>query len=445
MRNILRSPIRSGAIVLILAISIGLILAMLAAQTSVNAKIAEVKATTATEITVNPAGIRGGMGGGDPLTAEQAKIIANTANVSKTASTLTDQLGTEDTNLTPSLELGSFGKRMQRFETREDSPSSQVSGGTSSDSTPATPQKAPTPRTTVTGTTDPATTVPSSKLTSGTMIDGNSSEQVALVGKTLAEKNNLTIGSTFTMYGQTITIKGIFSLDNAFLDSGILLPLATLQTLTAQPGSVSSITVTANSSDNVAGVVAALKTSLGDKADVTSQQEQAANSLQPLEAIAGLASSGVVGAAIAASVIVLVSMIMIVRERRREIGVIKAIGGTNRSVITQFITEAVTLTLISTIIGFGLGVAASGPLTQSLVTSGETNTASQGPKQVTRGGGFPGSITQLNANLTSITSTLTPQVFAGSLGIIVLIAIVGSAAPAWAISRVRPAEVLRTE
>src|SRR6478735_8814521 len=112
MRSALRSPMRSGAIVLILAISIGLILAMLVARTSVNNKIAEVKASTATQITINPAGIMGGMGGGDPLTADQVKTIQNTAHVASVSSVLTDQLGTTDTNLTPSLELGNFGKRM---------------------------------------------------------------------------------------------------------------------------------------------------------------------------------------------------------------------------------------------------------------------------------------------------------------------------------------------
>jgi putative ABC transport system permease protein len=446
MRSALRSPMRSGAIILILAISIGLILAMLVARTSVNNKIAEVKASTATQITINPAGIMGGMGGGDPLTADQVKTIKNTAHVASVTSVLTDQLGTTDTNLTPSLELGNFGKRMMRFE------SSGGSGNTaptteSSDSS-ATPKEAPKPRTSVTGTTTPSTTVPADKLTSGAMIDGNSSDNIALVGKTLAEKNNLSVGSTFTAYGKTITVKGIYSTGNAFEDSGIVMPLATLQTLTTQPGAVTNVTATADSSENVASTVTALKTALGDKADITSQQEQAASSLQPLESIASLALAGVIGATIAGAVIILLSMIMIVRERRREIGVIKAIGGTNAKVITQFITEALTLTVIAGVIGLGLGVAVSGPMTQSLVSNSDSSNSQtpsstggrtvrlEGPRSV---GG------QLNENLKSVTSTLTPQVFAGSIGIVLLIAIIGSAVPAWAIARIRPAEVLRTE
>jgi putative ABC transport system permease protein len=424
-----------------LAISIGLILAMLVARSSVNAKINEVKSTTATEITISPAGVQGGLGGGEPLTADQVKKITDTAHVASVTSTLTDQLGTDDTNLQPSFELGSLGKRQLRFE-------SGSSSGTSSGPMVFSGDSAPKPRTNITGTSNPASVVSSDKLTSGAMIDGNSSDNVALVGKTLAEKNSLKVGDTFTAYGKTMTVKGIFSSGNVFQDNGLIVPLGTLQTLTNQAGDVNSVTAKADSSDNVASVVAALKTALGDKADITSQQEQAANSVKPLESIAGLALSGVIGAAIASAVIILLSMIMIVRERRREIGVIKAIGGTNAKVITQFSFEALTLTVIGGILGLALGVLVSGPMTQSLVTNNDSNSQnmkSGGGGTVRMSGPIREISGQLNNNIHNVTSTLTPQTFAGSIGIVLLIAIIGSAIPAWAIARVRPAEVLRTE
>jgi putative ABC transport system permease protein len=424
-----------------LAISVGLILAMLVARSSVNAKIDEVKATTATNITINPAGMMGGMGGGDPLTADQVAKIKATAHVSSVVATLTDQLSTDNTSLTPSLELG---KRMMRISN---------DGGATTTETPAsdsTNTETRTPPISVTGTATPTSTITEDKLTSGVMIDGNSSDLVAIVGKTLAEKNNLSVGSTFTMYGKTITVKGIYSLDNKFQDSSIIMPLATVQTLTDQTGAVSSVTATVDSSDNVTSTTTALKSALGDKADVTSQEEQAKSSLEPLESIASLALGGVIAATIAGAVIILLAMIMIVRERRREIGVIKAIGGTNRKVITQFVSEALTLTVIGSVVGLGLGILVSGPMTQSLVSNQSSGSSSMGGAPSRSGAGprmisFEGAGSQLKTNLTSVTSTLTPQTFAISSGIILLIAVVGSAIPAWAIARVRPAEVLRTE
>lgn len=451
VKNALRSPLRSGAIVIMLAISIGLILSMLVARSSVITKIDEVKANAGTAITISPAGVMGFAGGGDPLTAAQLSTITSTAHISKTTSTLSDQLGTDDTDLESSLTLGSFGARQQRFDSSTSSTNTTTTTANETAPIADSSRPAPTPRTSVTGTTDPnsvSTNGSTLPITSGDIIDGTSSENIALVGATLATKNNLTIGSTFTAYGETITVKGIYTTGNAFQDSGVIMPLKTLQTLTDQEGAVTSVSATVDSSDNVDITVTALKSALGDKADITSQAAQAATSVASLESISGLALAGVIGATIAGAVIVLLAMVMIVRERRREIGVIKAIGGTNNKVIGQFVTEALTLTVIGGIVGLGLGILVSGPMTTSLVQSSQTSsTASNAnrPREGGFGGAARGVFNQVNSNLTQVSAALTPQVFASAIGITLLIAIIGSAVPAWFIARIRPAEVLRTE
>jgi putative ABC transport system permease protein len=433
-----------------LAISIGLIVAMLAAKSGVETKIGQVKSQSATAITVRPAGIQGFGGGGDPLTADQVVTVTKTAHVSNVTSTLTDQLGSTDTNLTPSLNLGSFGKRIQRFESQdgESGVASQMFAN----------RPAPTPRTTVIGTTDAnsvATNGGTLTISSGATIDGNANDDEALIGKDLASKNNLSVGSTFTAYSQTFTVKGIYTTGNTFQDSGIIIPIATLQNLTQQPVAVTELAVNADSSDNVASVVSSLKSSLGDKADITSEQQRAENSVSSLGSISNLATSGVVGATIAAGVIVLLTMTMIVRERKREIGVIKAIGGTNFKVITQFMAEALTLTIIGGAVGIAMGIAVSGSITQGLVDS-QAN-ASNGQQTGAGGpggaGGFGGhgNFAQrfqqfggtAQRGLQAVTSSVTPTTIATGAGLTLLIAILGSALPAWFIARIRPAEVLR--
>lgn len=451
IKNALRSPMRSGAIVLMLAISIGLILSMLVARSSVNAKITEVKSSAGTSVTISPAGVHGFDGGGDPLTAAQITTIKDTAHVSSIVATLSDQLTTSDTSLTPSLELGSFGARQQRSSTDSTSStdSNAVAPADSSSTEATTTRQAPTPKTTVTGTTDQnsvSTDGSDLVLSSGSSIDGNSSDLVALVGTSLATKNSLKVDSTFTAYGKTITVKGIFKTGNTFADSGLIMPLTTVQTLTDQSGAVNSVIAKIDSSDNVSSTVAALKSSLGDKADITSQVEQAAASVSSLESISSLALAGVVGATIAGSVIVLLAMVMIVRERRREIGVIKAIGGSNVKVIGQFVSEALTLTIIGAIVGLSLGIVVSGPMTSTLVSNQSSSATTQagpgagGPSRMLKGG-----MSQLSSNITQVTGSLTPQVFAAAVGITLIISIIGSAVPAWFIARIRPGEVLRTE
>lgn len=436
IRGALRSPLRSGAIILILTISIGLLLAMLVARSSITAKIDSVKQQAGTDITINPAGIRGGMGDGTPLTTDQVAKVTSTPHITSTASSLTDQLGSNDTNLASSLTLGSFGQRQMRFET---------GGGMSGESAN---RPAPTPRITITGTNNPSTTVTSSQLTSGAMIDGTSSTDTALVGASLATKNNLTVGSTFTAYGQTFTVKGIYNTPNMFQDSGLIIPLATLQSLTSQPGAVTALTATVDSADNVAATVASLKNTLGSSVDITSQIDRANQSAAALETIANLALDSVIGAAAAGVVIILLAMVIVVRERRREIGIMKAIGGSTRTVIAQLTAEALTITAISAIIGFGLGVLISGPMTSTLVASGADKPASIVAGSPGTGGlrrALIGTGTQIGSNFRSITTSLTPATFAIGIAATLGMALIGSIIPALLVARIRPAEVLRTE
>ena len=447
VRSALRTPLRSGAMVIMLAISIGLIVAMLVARTSVEAKITEVKQSAATTISIRPAGVMGGFGGGNPLTAEQATKVTDTPHIASTSASLTDQLSQDDTTLTPSFELGQIGQRMQRFEARGgEAMVIQGEGALGGNSEP------PKPRTTVTGTDNPDSVAGNGgelKITSGKAFNENSDQLIALLGKNLAEKNSLKVGSTFTAYGKTFTVQGIYETGSMFQDNGLVIPLKTLQDATDQAGAVTSLTATVDSAENVSNTVAALKTSLGDKADITSDAERAAESVSSLASISSLATSGVIGATIAAAVIVLLTMTLVVRERRREIGVIKAIGGSQWKVVSQFASEALTLTIIGGVIGLAMGIAASGSITQSLVQNQDTpqsgpqlNSQNRSGAPVRMMGGPLGSI---NQGVRDVSNTITPDVFAAATGCILLIAMIGSIIPAWLIARIRPAEVLRTE
>lgn len=450
VKNTLRSPIRSGAIVLMFAISIALILSMLVARSSVQSKIDEVKATAGTSITIRPAGTMGGFGGGDPLTAEQLSTIESTSHISSTTKTLTDQLSSDNTTLESSLEFGGFGRAQRESSSSSESTNIEMPSG----------MTAPTPSITITGTTDVnsvSTDGSELNITSGETIDGTSSENIALIGSDLAEKNSLEVGDTFTAYNQTFTVKGVYSTDNRFQDSGMIMPLTTLQTITDQADVVSTVVATVDSSDNVAATVTSLESALSDDADITSEVQRAEESVSSLESIASLALTGVIAAAVAGAVIVLLAMVMVVRERRREIGVMKAIGGTDGKVVGQFITEGMTLTVFGAVIGMVLGILVSGPMTTSLVSNQSASTATaQMPGARANGssterpqggpGGFVGGgFQQLQNNATQVTASLTPQIIAAALGVTILISLIGTAIPAWFTARVRPAEVLRTE
>src|SRR3954470_21840890 len=224
VKNAFRNTIRSISITAILALTIALALVMLLSLKAVDARIDDVKSSVGNTLTVSPAGARGFQGGGEPLTAAEITKIQNTAHVKSVASTLEDRWVTEgqtaptrpdgstdasgSTSLQSAIDPGTLGNRSNG--------NTEDGGATVGGSFPANFSLP----VTVTGTTSPGSTavsdVNSFTLTAGVTIDGTSSELVALVGKDLATKNDLSPGSTFTAYGQTVTVKGIYDTGNTF-------------------------------------------------------------------------------------------------------------------------------------------------------------------------------------------------------------------------------------
>jgi putative ABC transport system permease protein len=143
---------------------------------------------------------------------------------------------------------------------------------------------------------------------------------------------------------------------------------------------------------------------------------------------------------------------MFVRERRREIGVLKAIGSSNIKIVSQFTVESLVLTLLSSIIGMALGFAFSNPVLKVLVTNSESSTTAGqgGGGQFARGAGglaarFGGGISSAGNTLRDIHAGVGLNVILYGLLAAVVIAIIGSAIPSFFIAKVRPAEVMRAE
>ena len=454
IRNAFRNTVRSGSIIIILALSIGLVIAMLAARQAVQDKIASVKANTGNTITVSPAGMRGFDGGGNPLTSDQLAKVAKISHVTKVVETLNDRLTSSNTSLKSGIDPGSLGNRnannsgvgagptMVFHSADEDS----TSGGTTTFTMPVT----------ITGTNDESAikTEGSTSLTwkSGKMFDTSKEANVAVVGTQIADKNSLSVGSTFTAYSTTFTVVGIYDTGNTFNNDGVYTPLSTLQKLSSQSGDITSATVTIDSSDNLTSVTNTIKSQLGSAADVTNSADIAAATTKPLESVASIALFSLIGAVIAGAIIILLTMIMVVRERRREIGVMKAIGASNIVIMWQFVVEAITLTAIALVVGTGIGVAAATPLTNALVSNDSTSTSS-GASDTQMGGGRrvmsfggPGQFGQASRKaIENIQASVGGATLAEGAALALVIAVLGSAAPSLMISKIKPADAMRNE
>jgi putative ABC transport system permease protein len=106
-------------------------------------------------------------------------------------------------------------------------------------------------------------------------------------------------------------------------------------------------------------------------------------------------------------------MLTTVAERTREIGVRKAIGASQKDILTQFIVESCVICIVGGCIGIGLGIAVSKVL------------------PALSGGKLPSSIVESSIALSSVFSLATGLIF----GIF----------PAIRASKLSPAEALRAD
>lgn len=457
IRNAFRNGIRTFSITIILSLSIALALAMVLARGAVQKKIESVKSSIGTQVTIAPAGVQGFEGGGEPLKSETIDQLKNIKHVESVSVTLQDQLNSEKTSLKPAIDAGTLGKRFF----------SGGAGGTMV--SPDGQQKEFSLPVRVSAASD-LTQSQAAKdgvvnLTGGEVFDTETTENVAIIGKALAEKNELKVGSTFKAYDVDVKVVGIYDASNNFNNGAVVMPVKTLQKLSGQDGQVGGATVKVDSVTNVAATTAAVKEKLGDTADVTSKENETQAALQPLENVKTVSLFSLIGAIVAGAVIILLTMIMIVRERRREIGVLKAIGASNLKVMFQFMSEAVTFTLIAAAIGIVLGIVGGNPITKVMVnnsSSGTTASAPSGgqPQMVIQGGpaapqggsgnaseprGLVGNLGLSKQNLKDVNAVVGWNILLYGLGAALVIAIAGSAVAALLIAKIRPAEVMRAE
>lgn len=429
-RNAFRNPLRTASVTVILGISLGLVLVMLAARSAVEHRIAEVKESIGNTVTVSPAGARGFLGGGEPLQQSKIDELASLANVRGVDATIDAQMQTNsDTTLVSAIEAGTLGGRQGRI----------FHSGRATNEALTIPIFAIGTNNASYGGMQIGTAL---SITSGSAFDAASDNNAAVLGKALAEKNNLQIGSTFTAFETPITVSGIYDAGNQFANNSVVFPLTTLQRLSSQVDQVTSAVVRVDSVDHLASVTSAITAALGPAADVTSSETTVNAAVQPLGNIGTIAATSLIGALIAAAVVTLLTMVMIVRERRKEIAVLKAIGANDATIVTQFVTESVLLSLMGSVVGIVLGFFLSNPILHALLSSSRGANAGSG------GGGFRiavGGFRAFQGAVRDVQAVVDFHLILYGLLTAVAVAVIGSAFPAWLIAKIRPAEVLRSE
>ncbi|MCL5113404.1 MAG: FtsX-like permease family protein [Patescibacteria group bacterium] len=467
IRNVFRNLVRSVAIVFILGLSIGLSLVMLIARNTVQTQINKTLSSIGNTITIQPAGFSSVSEVNNSLTTSQLSKLNNQAHIVGIDEILTDHLvnqnssssllnrflntsGNNSTNLISPITI----KKVKRnFNNQSGGNGLFISGGGSLNFTNFSPPIQ------IIGSSNPSNlntlSGNSFSLTSGSLINGTLDNNQALVGSNLALRNNLKVGSTFQAYGATLKVAGIYTSSTLRANAAIIVSLPTLQSLSGQSGDVTSAVVTIDSLTNLNLVTNEINNTLGSSnVDLTSSQEQANQTIQPLNGVKSISLYSLIGGLIASGVVLFMTTLMIVRERKKEIGILKAIGFSNIRIMLQFIVESLSLTVLGIIIALILGIIAANPITSTLISSSSNSSTSASSGQGARGhsGGFgfkkigsfenfslaKKSFRNIHAEI-GYTTLLVGVLIA--LGIALITSILGS----YLISKIRPADVIRSE
>jgi putative ABC transport system permease protein len=143
--------------------------------------------------------------------------------------------------------------------------------------------------------------------------------------------------------------------------------------------------------------------------------------------LVGIAAISLLVAGIGIMNIMIVSLI----ERTREIGILKALGMRNRTVMLIFLGESVIIGVIGATIGIALGWGLANVVAALLVGGGFS--------------GMGGSSSVSDPSGLRITPVLTPQLFVGALVFGIGVSVVFALYPAWRASKLNPVEALRYE
>jgi putative ABC transport system permease protein len=205
----------------------------------------------------------------------------------------------------------------------------------------------------------------------GASVDHNL--RVAVIGATTADNLGLTetsIGSSILVGGLPFQLIGIMQPKggSTTADDQVVIPMSTAHELFVGSNSVSAIGLSATSQDAISTVSAEITAVLEQRHGITNgvddftiaTQAQLLGTVSSVSDVLTLLLAGIASISLLVGGIGIMNIMLVsVRERTREIGIRKAIGARGRDILSQFLVEALALSLAGGVIGIGVGVVAS--------------------------------------------------------------------------------------
>jgi putative ABC transport system permease protein len=260
----------------------------------------------------------------------------------------------------------------------------------------------------------------------------------AIIGKSLMDRLNITVGDSIIITVNNtqvnLSVVGVYESGLQFFEvTNVYVPLYFLQNITGSAGYVSEVLIKLENPSSAQEIASTIQSVFPGLRVVlqTSQVQQASQLISTLTTF--FLTIGLI-AVIAGGFGVANTMLISVFERMREIGVLRAIGTSSKTILILFLTEALILGLAGGATGVVLGSALAYILPAYFPLQ-RASTILPGARSL------GGTTQQLTRAL--ITPVITWDIVVLALAIGVCVSIIAGLYPAWRASRVKPVEVIR--
>ncbi len=175
-----------------------------------------------------------------------------------------------------------------------------------------------------------------------------------VAGRKIADSRGYGVGDVVKIEGADFEIVGIMEeTGRDQLDNGISADLSVLQDVTGRENSISIMMVQPASAEDADLIERAINDDFEDISAATDKSiMNSVNDMLGQLSMMTFALGSI--AALISGIVIMNVMMMAVRERRREIGTMKAVGASNKQVLASIVFESVSISAMGAIIGIAL-------------------------------------------------------------------------------------------
>jgi putative ABC transport system permease protein len=268
-------------------------------------------------------------------------------------------------------------------------------------------------------------------LEAGSLLQENDRNKI-VIGSKIAQDyfdNDITVGGRVTINGEKFFVAGIFGKQGmggiTSTDEIVLLLPRDFEEITGT-SDIYSATVTVYDVNNIESIASEIEQAINENhgEDDFASATTMSSILESIQMILGIIQTVLIAIAsialVVASIGIMNTMLTSVMERTREIGIMKAVGATNKDIMVIFILEGILLSVTGGTIGILLGVFGSKAMTAILTNMGPAS----------------------GSNLEPVISLLAVVL---AIGVSMIVGILSSLYPAWKAAKMSPIEAVRYE